>query len=250
MTHLSVVRLRPLQGRNQTAHDSSGGIAALSPRLMAVTPPGSNNSPIPKRCPVPDDRELTTQIRHWRYNRVVASLFATSVFSLIPSLAMADGGTIRLSEQKGDYQITIFTAPTPLRAGPVDVSVLIQNAATKQPLSDVQINIQATHRGHHSVVIRHPATIEAATNKLFRAATFELNEPGWWEIEASIDVPFGETQARFDIEAAEPLPPYLAMWACISWPALPILLFAAHQFLFKRKVGNSSKRSSGLLLRR
>ena len=147
---------------------------------------------------------------------------------------MADGGTIRLSEQRGDCQITIFTAPTPLRAGPVDVSVLIQNAATQQPVPDVQISIKATHRGHHSVVIRHPATIEAATNKLFRAAKFELPEPGWWDIEVSIDGPAGELQARFDVEAAEPLPPYLAMWAWIGWPMLPIMLFTIHQFAIRR----------------
>ena len=33
--------LRPLQGRNMTFRSSSGGVAALSPRLMAVTPQGS-----------------------------------------------------------------------------------------------------------------------------------------------------------------------------------------------------------------
>src|SRR6267154_350991 len=45
----------------------------------------------------------------FRYKRVAASLFSVSVLSLLPSMAMADGGTIRLSEQKGYYQLTIFT---------------------------------------------------------------------------------------------------------------------------------------------
>ncbi|HEV3259998.1 MAG TPA: hypothetical protein VG013_24230, partial [Gemmataceae bacterium] len=71
-----------------------------------------------------------TQMKLPHRNQIAASLFFVSLLSLLPSMAMADGGAIRLSEQKGDYQITVFTAPTPLRAGPVDVSVLIQNAAT------------------------------------------------------------------------------------------------------------------------
>jgi hypothetical protein len=170
----------------------------------------------------------------FRYKRVAAGLLAVSVLFLLPSMAMADGGTIRFSEQKGDYQITIFTAPTPLRASTVDVSVLIQDAATQQPVTDVQITIKATHRGHQGAEVRHPATFEAATNKLFRAAAFELPEPGWWEIEASIDGPLGKTQARFDVEASEPLPPYLAMWAWIGWPVLPIVLFGFHQFAVRR----------------
>jgi hypothetical protein len=54
-----------------------------------------------------------------------------AVFSL-PSLSMADEGAVRLLERKGPYQIAVFTAPTPLSAGPVDVSVLVQNADTER----------------------------------------------------------------------------------------------------------------------
>jgi hypothetical protein len=165
---------------------------------------------------------------------MAAWLLPACALIILPSAAMADGGTIRLSERKGDYQITIFTAPTPLRAGPVDVSVLVQSAATQQPVSDVTINIMAKHRAHYSVEVRHPATIEAATNKLFRAALFELPEPGLWEMEASIDGPMGKTQVRFDAEVAEPLPPYLAMWLWIGWPVLPIVLFGFHQIALRK----------------
>ena len=44
--------------------------------------------------------------------------------------ARGDGGTVRLSRCEGGYRITVFTAPTPFRAGPVDISVLVQDAAT------------------------------------------------------------------------------------------------------------------------
>ena len=44
--------------------------------------------------------------------------------------AAADGGSMRSVRKKGGYQITVFTAPTPFRAGPVDISVLVQDAST------------------------------------------------------------------------------------------------------------------------
>jgi len=37
-----------------------------------------------------------------------------------------DAGAVRVSQRHGNRQITVFTDPTPLRAGPVDVSILVQ----------------------------------------------------------------------------------------------------------------------------
>ena len=48
------------------------------------------------------------------------------------SVARADGGVVRLRQRAGGYQIAVFTSPTPIRAGPVDVSVLVQDAATEE----------------------------------------------------------------------------------------------------------------------
>src|SRR3954468_10866690 len=86
------------------------------------------------------------------------------------SSVRADGGTVRLSQRQGGYQITVFTAPTPFRAGPVDVSVLVQDARTGQPVPQAEVAIRAAPRGRPSEAILQPATVEAATNKLFRAA--------------------------------------------------------------------------------
>jgi hypothetical protein len=157
--------------------------------------------------------------------------------SLIPhpsSLLRADGGAVRLSEQRGGYRITVFTAPTPLRAGPADVSVLVQDASTGEPASDVQVTIKAARRGS-SAVVTHPATTEAATNKLFYAAEFDLPEPGWYALEVSLAGPRGEAQVSFDLEAAEPLPPWREVWPWVGWPVLAILLFGMHQVLVRRR---------------
>ena len=92
---------------------------------------------------------------------------------------------MRLSGKKGGYQITVFTAPTPFRAGPVDISVLVQDASTGDPLTQVRVTVRMTKPG--GLALEYPATTEAATNKLFHAAQFELPEPGRWEMQVQVE---------------------------------------------------------------
>src|SRR5262249_24975206 len=131
----------------------------------------------------------------------------------------------------GNYQIAVFTSPTPLRVGRVDVSVLVQDGTTHEPVSDVQVLVNAVRRDRRGAAIQRPATSDAATNKLFRAAEFDVNEPGWWQFEIVLNGSLGEAHVALEVEVAKPLPRYLAMWPWLTWPALPILLFGAHQFL-------------------
>ena len=99
--------------------------------------------------------------------------------------ASADGGSLRLSGKKGGYQITVFTAPTPFRAGPVDISVLVQDASTGDLVTQARVIVRMTKSGRPA--LEYPATTEAATNKLFRAAQFELPEPGRWEMQVEVE---------------------------------------------------------------
>jgi hypothetical protein len=167
---------------------------------------------------------------------IVFLLTPCHLVTLSPCQARADGGAIRLSEQKGKYRIAVFTLPTPLRAGPVDISVLVQDADTGQPASDVQASIGVERRGSPDVALRHRATTEAATNKLYYAANFELPEPGWYSVEVSVEGPLGEAEVDFEMEAAEAPPPWLAMSPWVAWPVLAIALFGIHQLLVRRRL--------------
>jgi hypothetical protein len=170
--------------------------------------------------------------------RSMIRLLLLSSFILHPSSfssLRADGGTVRLSQRQGEYQITVFTAPTPFRAGPVDVSVLVQDARTGQPVPQAPVTVRVAPRGRPGEAVRHTATGEAATNKLFRAAVFEMPEPGWWEVEVAIEGGRGPARVRFEVEAAEAAPRGPALWPWLSWPALAILLFSIHQVLVRRK---------------
>ena len=156
------------------------------------------------------------------------------------SPARADGGSLLLSEKRGGYQITVFTAPTPFRAGPVDISTLVQDASTGDLVTQARVIVRMTKAGR--LVLEYPATFEAATNKLFRAAQFELPEPGRWEMQVEVRGVHGPAMIGGEIEAAEPLPRWRELWPWIGWPAAVIVLFSIHQ-LFARRAGRSGSYS-------
>lgn len=142
--------------------------------------------------------------------------------------ARGDGGALRACERVGPYQIAVFTSPTPLRAGFVDISVLVQDAATGALATDVQVVVRVGAR-------HYPATTGAATNKLFRAAHFEWPTPERCAVEISVEGPRGAAAVHLDVEVAAALPRWQEMWPWFSWPALAIALFVGHQAATRRR---------------
>jgi hypothetical protein len=153
--------------------------------------------------------------------------------------ATADGGTLRLSAKQGAYQISVFTAPTPFRAGPVDISVLVQDSLTGEPVPVARVIVRMSKSGQPA--LEYPATAQAATNKLFRAALFELPEPGRWDMQVRVEGSRGLAEFAGELEAAQPLPRWREIWPWFSWPLLVIALFGLHQ-VFAR----TEHRQSGL----
>jgi hypothetical protein len=172
--------------------------------------------------------------------RPILWLLLCSSFILHPSsFVKADGGAVRVRERAGNYQIAVFTSPTPFRAGPVDVSVLVQDARTGECVPEARVTLRLTARGSGQV-LEYPATAEAATNKLFRAAAFQLPHPGWWDVDVAVEGPHGPAHVGFEIEADEPPPRWLDLWPWFSWPAVAVALFCVHQLLARRRYGSGS----------
>lgn len=168
-------------------------------------------------------------------DRLIAIALAAIWLALAiePTNARGDGGAIRFSERRENCLITVFTAPTPLRAGPVDVSVLVQDAVTGEPLAPARVTVRVSKAGQPE--LEYPATQEAATNKLLRAAQFDLPVSGRWEIEVQIEGLHGLAVIRGQLDAAASLPPWRNLWPWIGWPALAIALFGIHQMFARRR---------------
>jgi hypothetical protein len=147
----------------------------------------------------------------------------------------ADGGAVRLSRHIGNYRITVFTSPNPLRAGPVDVSVFVQDAGTGRPVLDARIVVRASPRENPDIIIQQSATTDTAANKLFQAAIFDLPEPGWWDVNIFVEGLDAPIEVQFEMEASEALPRAWEMAPWAAWPAVVVVLFCVHKWLVERK---------------
>ena len=165
---------------------------------------------------------------------------AALLLVLAAGSARGDGGTVRASERCGPYRVTAFTSPVPPRAGPVDVSVLVQDEQTRAVV-DVAVVVRVSPAGRAGPTMTRTATAEAATNKLLKAAVFEMPAARAWDVEVAVG---DQPAVRFTMEVGDPLPgpPALAWW--VGWPAVAVVLFAAHRALVWRKVRDASKMRS------
>jgi len=169
-------------------------------------------------------------------------LWASIAAATTPSGALADGGELRFSGEKAGYRVAVFTAPVPPRAGPVDVSVLVQDAATGRARPDVPVMVSVHPSGRECCQERRPATEEAATNKLFRAATFELTGPGRWQVEVEVGDPPGAGPVCFEVETAAPLPAWAQLAPWVGWPFAALALAGLHQWLVRHRRGSRDRK--------
>jgi hypothetical protein len=160
--------------------------------------------------------------------RAVAITFA--IILGLPAVALGDGGTLRLVERQGNYQISAFTSPTPARAGPVDISVLVQDAGG-EIVDDAQITVRVAPVNQPQDATIRAATAAAATNKLFRSAIFDLPTEGRRHVEIAVTAAAGGATVGFDMDVEGPLPPWLAFWPWVLWPIGVVALFGVHQIL-------------------
>ena len=63
----------------------------------------------------------------------------------------ADGGAIQFQGDAGPFHVTVFTMPPILSAGPVDVTVLVQDRSKLNPLLDANVTLDLTARGDRAL---------------------------------------------------------------------------------------------------
>jgi hypothetical protein len=163
--------------------------------------------------------------RHW---------LAVILLVLCPAMLRADGGTLRFSKRCGDYRITLFTAPTTPHVGLVDFSVLVQAIDSETPLPDLPVTVFVHPDGRPERRIGGTATREAATNKLFRAISLELPEPGRWHVKVAVETPEGKLWADGELEIEPAAASWLNLAGWIAWPAAAVVLFVVHRCLVRR----------------
>lgn len=151
-------------------------------------------------------------------------------FIALVSEARGDGGTLQLSQRYGDVDVSVFTSPAVPRVGMIDVSVFIQDAKTKRVRDDLPVKIRLERVEGAAIPLQENATAEMATNRLFKAAQFDLPKAGRWRVTVSLtDVNLDPL--TFEIDVAPPLPPWMQLAPWLGWPFAVVALFLVHQKL-------------------
>jgi hypothetical protein len=144
-----------------------------------------------------------------------------------PDPAGADGGAVCV---KAD--VAPFTVP--LRAGPVDVSVMVQDLASGTPILDAEVELRLTRTGGGDAALHVPALRASATNKLLYAAVFDLPAAGSWAVRAGVRRGDTTGEVACTVDAAERTPAPIAFWPYFALPPVVIVLFLLHQRLRAR----------------
>ena len=116
--------------------------------------------------------------------------------------ALANGGTARIVRAPvGAWLVTVYSSPTPLRTGEVDISVLVQDSA--DTILDVPVMVRAVALDTVAPPIGTGATRAQATNKLFKAAKFDVQIPGRWRFRVRVGARAGDGGAvSFEADVA------------------------------------------------
>jgi hypothetical protein len=149
------------------------------------------------------------------------------------SPARGDGGELRCSRRAGPFLVSVFSAPVPMRAGPVDVSVLVQDAETRQPILDAEVGVAFVPSGRGAAVEARAAHA-AARNRLLYGALVDLPATGAWTLVATLERKGRSARLACSVDAAPPVPAPLAHWPALALPPLAIGLFALRERLRAR----------------
>jgi hypothetical protein len=154
--------------------------------------------------------------------RYAVYAFCLSAAGFTAPLARADGGAIVCSKSLARYRVTVFASPSPLSVGLADFSVLVQGQSTALPYDSAQISVIAFPKGNPDNRMGGQATREASTNKLLRALSIELSEPGCWLLEVTIADDSGTSVVAGEFYVNPPVPSWITLGMWIAWP-FPVL---------------------------
>lgn len=154
---------------------------------------------------------------------------------LIQSTALADGGTVQFRSEAGPYVITLFTTPTPLTAGPIDISLLLQDRDGLTPVLDADVSLVLRSRSTEAE-IQAPANHGEASNKLLYAAQLGSMEAGRWQVAVTVrrNGMRAETGGAIEVMPAPQMGS--SYWGYIAFPPVMIVGFVVRERLLRRRL--------------
>jgi hypothetical protein len=164
-------------------------------------------------------------IAHHLVNRVL--LLIVSILTMDVGIR-ADGGSVLWQRTMGSITVTAFTTQIPLRPGPAEISVLVENEPSRLIL-DAQVFV--TFQSETGVTMRTEATHAQARNKLLYCTLIDLPKPGHWKMTVLVVHAAERIEFVSDLAVSEPQSPLFANWKLMAFPFTIAILFIFQQRL-------------------
>jgi hypothetical protein len=169
-----------------------------------------------------------------------------AVLVAIPLSALADGGTLVARRDTPAGTVSVFAAPAPLRAGPVDFSVLLQDRESTVVL-DAEVDLAwvppaETPDGPQwlppccsmdKAEGWRRATRAHSQNKLLQSVIVPVKTRGPSQVAIRIRHRGVETVEIVNLNVGPPRAPAAAYWPWLAFPALAIGVFCLRERLAK-----------------
>ena len=178
--------------------------------------------------------------------------FLTIALAAFTPLALhADGGiTIGQIERDG-LRVTAFAAPVPIRAGPLDITLLSQEIPSNQPVSDAAVFLSLRKLSAPapnpvrlpawcstiSPGTQIPATSAHSKNKLLLGAFLPVAEPGRWELQVFLERGQIRFSAAIPFDALPAREPLSTWWPLLALVPAAILLYLWRAVLIRARRG-------------
>lgn len=169
-----------------------------------------------------------------------------AIFLLSTAVLWADGGVVLTRQKVDGLDITVFASPVPLRAGPADLSVLVQESGKSAPALDADVEIAwSAEPGAFPAWMppccsmekgdKFSATLGHSQNKTLYSAIVPIKSAGPSRILIRVQKGDQVVSVPCEIEAAPPQPPMLAYWPFLAFPPVGVFAFVLHQRLSRRR---------------
>jgi hypothetical protein len=171
--------------------------------------------------------------RHILRRRWSLLIFILICVPAVIKVARADGGVVMCQRTSAPFTITLFSTEMPLRPGPADLSVLLEQPDGHSPILDAQVFMELQHEA--GMIIRAEATHSQARNKLLYCSLINLPAAGQWKMR--LHVKRGDSRAEMlsDLTVAAPQPVFLSHWELIAVPPIIIIMFILNQWLRRQR---------------
>src|SRR5215475_9097713 len=151
-----------------------------------------------------------------RTRKIYTSLWCMFLLLSLVRSIRADGGVVLCQRTGAPFNVTVFLAEVPLRPGPADLSVLLEQADGHSPILDAQVFIELEHEG--GMIIRAAATRTQARNKLLYCSLIDVPLSGQWKMRVHVIHGNNDAEVLSDLVVAAPQPLLLSCWKLTAAP--------------------------------